>query len=64
MGVMPRNWVLKLLREVLPESWDGSFASLFASVILTVGSTVMRVAEVASAVVSLAERLGSTPGCP
>jgi hypothetical protein len=31
------NWVLKLLREVLPQSWDGSFTSLFASVILNVG---------------------------
>ena len=31
------NWVLKLLREVLPQSWDGSFMSLFASVILRVG---------------------------
>jgi hypothetical protein len=31
------NWVLKLLREVLPQSWDGSFTSLFASVILRVG---------------------------
>ena|SRR5688572_7495663 len=37
---------------------------LFASVILTVGATVTRLADVASAVVSLAEHVGSTPGYP
>ena len=42
----------------------GRFLREDQPVVLTVGSTVMRVADVASADVSPAGRLGSTPGCP